>query len=127
MVPFKVTSRDIPLSQSMISAIEMHLENLERFLHRLVRCEIVLSRPHVHHKRARNHHIRLHVKTRLGDIIINREPDKSARHTSFKVALYDAFRSLERQLVTESRKLHHHKKVWREIPEKTEELDYQPA
>ena len=98
MIPFKVTSRDIPLSDSMYSEVERHMEALERFADRILHCEIILSRPHVHAKKTRMHHVRIQLKMSRKAIVIDREPEKNIRHTSFKLALQDAFKLVERKL-----------------------------
>jgi len=104
-VIYKVTSRDIPLSASMTAAVEEHIFNLQRFYDRVLRCDVVLSRPHCHHRKTRFHHVRINLKTPRREIIIDREPEKNIRHISFRLALQDAFHTLERRLENEVEKM----------------------
>ena len=114
MIAFKVTSRDIPLSDSMYAAVEKHVEHLERFSDRILHCEVILSRPHSHHQRkTRFHHVRIQLKLPRRAIIIDREKEKNMKHTSFRSALQDAFKLAERQLETEFKKLRDFSKVRR--------------
>jgi ribosomal subunit interface protein len=105
MVTYKLTSRDIPLSESMYAAVEEQIAMLERFVSRVAHCEIVLSRPHMHHRKNRFHHVRLRLKMPTRDIVIDREVEKNSRHLSFKLALHDAFDSLQRRLENEVHKM----------------------
>lgn len=105
MIPFKVTSRDIPLSDSMHAAVEQHMESLERFADRILHCEVILSRPHSHHKKGAAHHVRIQIKMPRKSIIIDREPEKTDRHATFRVALQDAFKLVERKLEGDRKKI----------------------
>jgi ribosome-associated translation inhibitor RaiA len=114
MIAFKVTSRDIPLSDSMYAAVEKHIDHLERFSDRILHCEVILSRPHSHHQRkTRYHHVRIQLKLHKGAIIIDREPEKNIKHTAFRTALQHAFKLATRQLEGEFKKLRSLSKVRR--------------
>lgn len=136
MVTYKVTSRDIPLSESMYAAVEEQIQLLERFFDRVVRCEVVLSRPHSRHRKNRFHHVRIRLKTPNRDIVVDREMEKNSRHMSFKLALQDAFHALQRRLEDEVKKMRgivrHRRKVSRdtelflnEPAEEEPEFEYQ--
>src|SRR4051812_26779979 len=105
MVTYKLTSRDIPLSESMYAMVEEQMQTLERFFDRILRFEVVLSRPHLHHRKNRFHHVRIQLKTLRNNIVIDRECEKNPRHMSFKLALQDAFHSVERRLETDVQKM----------------------
>src|SRR5438309_10799316 len=105
MVTYTLTSRDIPLSESMYAVVEEQIELLGRLIDRVAHCEIVLSRPHTHYRKNRFHHVRIRRKTRKRDIIVDREVEKNSRHINFSLALQDAFHSLSRRLENEIDKL----------------------
>jgi len=125
MVTYKITSRDIPLSESMYAAVEEQIQLLQRFFGRILHCEVVLSRPHSHHKKNRFHHVQIRLKTPHRNIIVNREPEKNDRHISFRLALQDAFHAVERRLETEVGRvrelIRHRKSISEAAPAETEE------
>jgi ribosome-associated translation inhibitor RaiA len=107
----------------MYALVEEQVQLLERLINRVAHCEIVLSRPHLHHKKNRFHHVRIRLKLPNRDIIIDREVEKNSRHISFRLALQDAFHSLQRRLETEIDKMRgmikHRRKRNLEIPTET--------
>jgi ribosome-associated translation inhibitor RaiA len=116
----------------MYAMVEEQIGLLERLINRVAHCEIVLSRPHLHHRKNRFHHVRLRLKLPNRDIIIDREVEKNSRHLSFKLALQDAFHNLQRRLETEIDKMrglikHHVKRnsEYETMEIAQEELEYE--
>lgn len=112
VVTYKVTSRDFEISESMSTLVEEQIDRLERFANRILHCDIVFSMPHCHRRRERVHHIHIHLKTRTGDIIVDRENEKNPAHCTFRIALADAFDAVNRRLVSEFSKKQKSRK-WR--------------
>lgn len=129
MVTYKITSRDIPLSESMYAAVEEQIQLLQRFFGRILHCEVVLSRPHLHHKKNRFHHVQIRLKTPHKNIIVDREPEKNDRHISFRLALQDAFQAAQRRLEDEVKRvrqmIRHRQKVSQAVPVIAEEENFE--
>lgn len=131
MVTYKITSRDIPLSESMYAAVEEQIQLLGRFFDRILHCEIILSRPHSHHKN-KFHHVQIRLKMPHKNIIVDREPETNDRHLSFRLALQDAFHLVERRLENEMSRVRRLIRLRRKVsktpieePVAEEEFEYQ--
>ena len=99
MIPFEITYRDFPESESVSSAIEKQVAKLSKYASdRAVSCHVVVGSPHRHHNKGHIYHIevRLHVGDK--DIVVNHEPEKDHANEDIMVAVRDAFGAAERQL-----------------------------
>ena len=104
-VPFQITFRDMEGSPSVWLAIQKRIGKLEQFFDRIVRCEVVVSTPHRHHRKGRIRHIQVHLQLPGHDIYINREPEIKSAHFDIYVAVRDAFDTLDRKLEDYVRKM----------------------
>ncbi len=97
-IPFQISFRNFPTSDAVWLDVQQHVEKLERFQTKVLGCEVVLSAPHQHEKKAKIFHVEIRLKLPGDDIFITREPGKDLSHTDIYIAIRDAFRALERRL-----------------------------
>ena len=101
MIPVQITCRDFPCTESISTAVGQHVEKLEKFSKKILRCEVVLDRDHQHHRHGQIFHVQIHLHLARKHIIVNRESELNHAHEDFSVALRDSFRSARRKLEDE--------------------------
>ena len=105
MIPLQIVSKDLPVTDSMRSAIEKYVGKLELFYDRIERCEVSISYPNRRHRKGNIYHVRLHIHVPKRDIIINRKQAASGGHEDLLVAMRDAFHAADRKLEDHVRRL----------------------
>ena len=93
-----ITYRDIPSSPYVEAAVRDWIVRLGRLSKRIQRCEVVIQRPHQHHRQGQRYDVR--VELVVGDhvIAVSREPGLEPAHENLYVAIRDTFRAARRQL-----------------------------
>ncbi|HVK89565.1 MAG TPA: HPF/RaiA family ribosome-associated protein [Kofleriaceae bacterium] len=98
-----ITYRDIPSSPYVEAAVRDWILRLGRLSRRIQRCEVVIERPHQHHRHGHRYDVR--VDLNVGDrvISVSREPGVEPAHENIYVAIRDTFRAARRQLQDHAR------------------------
>ncbi len=104
MIPVKISSRNFPLTEGIESQVAQEVGKLERVSARILRCEVTLDVRHRHKRKGRIYHVQLRICLPKHDIFINREPELNPAHSSFPLALRDAFHVGKRRLEEEMEK-----------------------
>jgi ribosomal subunit interface protein len=97
MIPFRILFDGIRESEALRSEVEDRIQKLERFYHRIVRCEVILSIPHRHRRIGRLGQAHVHIHLPGKDIVISRDSATDA-HKDIYLAVRDAFHAAERAL-----------------------------
>ena len=117
LVPTQITFRGLAHSDALEAAIQERVAWLEQFYARIVRCRVLLDRPHRHQHDGRHFHVRIEMTVPGGSpIVVNHEPSLHGRlkdtggeahrkateiesvHRYARVALHDAFDAARRRL-----------------------------
>jgi ribosome-associated translation inhibitor RaiA len=102
--PLQITSRHFPPSDALSAFIRGEADSLERIHDRIVRCHVIVERPHNHHEKGRHFLVRIEVVVPGGDLFAGRDPAGDSTHEDPYVAVSDAFRAMRRQLAEWSRR-----------------------
>ncbi len=97
-LPLQITFRDIPPSEAIETKIRQQVEKLNRFYHRLIRCQVIIEVPHRHQRQGKIYHVRIDLTVPQGELVINRHPSQAQSHENLYVAIRDAFAAAQRQL-----------------------------
>lgn len=97
-MPVEITFRNTSPSPALEAAIQRWVDRLVRIEPRMVRCAVVVERPHRKQRSGQPFHIRVEVAIPDGLIVVGRDPAHDDAHTDAYVAVADAFRAARRQL-----------------------------
>ena len=97
-LPVDITFRDMPPSLALEATIERWADRLARLEPRIVRCTVVVERPHRKHRSGQMFHVRVELAIPDGTIVVGRDPARDSAHADAFVAVGDAFRTVRRQL-----------------------------
>jgi len=96
--PIDVRFRDMAPSPALEQFIRRWADKLGRVHERIARCDVVIERPHQHHRHGQHVHVRVTVGIPGPDIVISHDPQLDGAHEDAYVAVRDAFRAARRQL-----------------------------
>jgi ribosomal subunit interface protein len=97
-IPLSITWRHMEPSPAAESIIRERAANLEKFCDELIRCDVVVDVPHLHHRQGNLFNIRIDASVPGKEIVVQRAPDQHKAHEDPYVAIRDAFDSMRRQL-----------------------------
>lgn len=103
MIPFSITFRDFPESDSLWMAIQSRIQRLEHFFDHIIRSDIVISSPHRHSHREPTYHVIVRVKIPGQEIVINKDHHDDKAHRDAYLAIRDAFDAADRVLEEKTR------------------------
>ncbi len=103
--PTSITFRDMDSSPALEQLVRESADKLEQFHHRIERCEVVIDRPHQHHRQGQHIRVRITVAVPGPDVVVSRDPGRDGAHEDAQVAVRDAFKAVRRQLEDRSRKM----------------------
>jgi ribosomal subunit interface protein len=119
-IPFTISFRDVPQSDSVWLDVQSRVEKLARFNFRIMSCEVIIASPHNHKQKGRVYHVEIRLHIPGEDIYICREPAKNDAHSDIYIAIKDAFKTLERKLASQRNRMRgfvkHHENVRRTRP-----------
>jgi ribosomal subunit interface protein len=98
MIPLQIVARDFSLTPAIRSEVMSHVDKLERFYHRVQSCEVTISIPHRRRRKGKIYHVAIRIQIPGSEIVVNREAEEDFSHENLRLALHDAFRSLDRRL-----------------------------
>jgi len=97
-VPLQVTFRDVPHSDALEQKIREKVDKLEKLYNRMVRCKVVIEKPHRTHFRGALYHVSIFIVLPGNEIVVGRDPADEHQHEDPYVAVRDAFDAAKRQL-----------------------------
>ena len=103
--PLTITYRDLQASPAIESLVRGWAAKLDAVYDRIERCEVVIERPHQHHRQGQHYHVRVRLAVPGPDVQVNREHPLDGAHEDLHVAIRDAFRAARRQLEDHARRL----------------------
>ncbi len=93
-----VSFQDMPSSPALISDIERHIEQLQRFAPDITSCRVTVKRSeHVHHKGNR-YEVLVHLTVPGGELDAGHTTAKNRTHQDAYAAAHDAFDMMRRRL-----------------------------
>lgn len=98
MIDLKIQYRGIPESDAVSAAVWDHVEHLEKSFSQIMRCHVVISRPHRKLHQGAIYHVKIRLHMSGSSIIVDREPGINHAHEDVYVALRDAFLAARRQV-----------------------------
>ncbi len=103
--PLDITFRDMESSPAIEEAVRRWAEKLGRVHDRIVRCHVVIERPHQHQHQGQLLRIAITISVPGPDIAVSRNTGRIGAHEDFHVALRDAFLAARRQLEDRARRM----------------------
>ncbi len=97
-LPLQITFRHMDPSPHMEGRIRELAASLDSYSTHILRCHVVVSEPHRHHRQGNRFDIRIDLTVPGSEIVINTEKRDSPTHEDPYVALRDAFKAVRRQL-----------------------------
>jgi ribosomal subunit interface protein len=110
-VPLRLSFRDMETTAALEELVGRWVERLERTYHRIERCDVVVDRPHQHHRQGRRIRVRVTLAVPGPDIVVSRDHALDGSHEDAYVAIRDAFRAARRQLEDHARRQRQEVKV----------------
>lgn len=98
-VPFQLTFRDYPHSDSLAEYVARRVERLEHVCDRIISCHVVLEEPHRSQQRGKQHVVRVDLIVPGAELVAGRAPGDSREHEDAYAAIDDAFDDADRQLL----------------------------
>jgi ribosome-associated translation inhibitor RaiA/cold shock CspA family protein len=102
--PLTITFRDLKSSPAIEDFVRRWASRLETVYHRVERCQVVIERPHKHHRHGQRYHVRVTLAVPGPDVEVSRDHSLDGAHEDLHVAIRDAFRAARRQLEDHARR-----------------------
>ena len=100
LVPVQITFRNTDPSEAVSADINRRIEKLSRQQGNIISCRVVVEAPLPNQRKGGLYRVRIDLGCPEGQVIVNREPDsRNQAHQDVYLAVRDAFRAAERQLV----------------------------
>jgi cold shock CspA family protein len=94
----QITFKEVPSSPAVEECIREHAAELAQFHDGVVRCRVVVERPHRNHRQGNLYAVRIDLTIPGHEIVVGREPSQHQAHEDVYVAIRDAFEAAKRQL-----------------------------
>lgn len=96
--PLDITFRDMEPSPAVEETVRRWAKKLARVNDRIVRCHVIIERPHQHHRQGQPLRVGVTLSVPGPDIAVSRNTGRSGVHEDLHVAVRDAFLAARRQL-----------------------------
>lgn len=93
----QITFRGISSSEAIDANLRKHIDKLEEFYDRIIRCRVMVETFHRHHQ-GNLYQIRIDLTLPGGELVVNRNPPEHQASEDIYVAIRDAFDAAERKL-----------------------------
>jgi cold shock CspA family protein/ribosome-associated translation inhibitor RaiA len=103
--PLDITFRDMESSPAVEASIRRWAEKLGRAYDRIVRCHVIVERPHQHQRQGQLLRIAVTISVPGPDIVVSRNTGRAGEHEDIQAALRDAFTAARRQLEDHARRM----------------------
>lgn len=102
--PLDITFRDMEPSPAVEETVRRWAEKLARIYDRIVRCHVIIERPHQHHRQGQLLRVGVTLSVPGPDIAVTRNTGRFGAHEDLHVAVRDAFLAARRQLEERARR-----------------------
>jgi cold shock CspA family protein len=85
-------------SPAIEDRINKKVDDLARFSEDIIGCRVTVDAPHRHQHKGKIYSVRIDLRVRDGEIVINRNSDHNHAHEDLYVAIRDAFAAADRKL-----------------------------
>ncbi len=75
-LPLQITARDFTLSPGIEAEIRKHVDRIDAYYNRIMRCRVVIEAPVGHHRRGGPFNVRLGLTLPRGELVVNRQADE---------------------------------------------------
>lgn len=113
MIPLQITFRNMDRSEVIEAAIGSRIARLSRLAPDLMRCAVVVERPHRQHRHGNLYQVTIHLTLPRGKVVVGTEADRDHAHEDVMVAITDAMRAARRAMIEWLRA---HRDVAAEVP-----------
>lgn len=96
--PLDITFRDMESSPAVEATVRKWAEKLARLSDRILRCRVIIERPHQHQHQGQLLRVGLALSVPGPDIVISHNTGHTGAHEDLHVAVRDAFLAARRQL-----------------------------
>ncbi len=97
-IPLQVTFRDLDSTPALEDFVRTWVAKLEHVYDRIERCQVLVERPHQHHRQGQRVHVRVTLAVPGPDVVVSHDHSLDGSHEDIYVAIRDAFRAARRQL-----------------------------
>ena len=97
-VPPNIVFRNLPRSEFIEKAVIAHINSLQDVSLDIIRCRVVVERPHHRHHQGDLYHIQVELTLPRKELVVKRGPALHHAHEDVYVAIRDAFDAMRRQL-----------------------------
>lgn len=94
----KITFRGMKKSPAVESFIRDWAARLSAVYDRIERCDVVVEKPHLRHRRGNQYRVRIAMTVPGGPLVVSRDPGPDEAHEDVYVAVRDSFHAARRQL-----------------------------
>ncbi len=99
-IPLEITVRGMPHSEAVEAKVRQRAMSLQRFSHRVQRCEVWVDAAHGHHRKGYHYGVRVRLTIPNDEICVELQPGEEDVY----VAIRDAFDAVRRQLEDSERR-----------------------
>jgi cold shock CspA family protein/ribosome-associated translation inhibitor RaiA len=103
--PLDITFRDMESSPAIEASVRRWAEKLARVYDRIVRCHVIIERPHQHQRQGQLLRVAVTLSVPGPDIVVSRNTGRLGAHEDLHVAIRDAFLAARRQLEDRARRM----------------------
>jgi cold shock CspA family protein/ribosome-associated translation inhibitor RaiA len=103
--PLDITFRDMESSPAIEETVRRWAEKLGRIYDRIIRCHVIIERPHQHHRQGQRLRVAVVLSVPGPDIAVSRNTGRLGEHEDLHVAIRDAFLAARRQLEDRVRRM----------------------
>lgn len=104
ILPLQITFRNMDPSPALEDRVRKLAAELDKFSAHIMRCEIIVERPHRHHRQGTLYDFHIRITVPDAEIAVRRAHPATHAHEDAYVALRDMFRAARRQLEDYERK-----------------------
>lgn len=103
-MPLEIEFHAMSPSPAVEAAVRDHVARLEQYYAPIMRCRVVLDRPHQHRRKGRIWHVRVELTVPGHELVVGREPELDHGREDVQVAIRDAFDRARRLLEDHARR-----------------------
>lgn len=107
----RIDFKNLDRSAAVEADIKHYADKLDEFCNRIIGCNVVVERPHSHHRNGRLYQVRIDLTLPGHELVVNRHSDQAHQHEDVHVAVRDSFNAMRRQVEEAVRKDHGHVKT----------------
>lgn len=98
-IPLELALGDVVHPEFVEQSVREHVAKLERVYDGATRCRVSVDAPHAHRRSGRHYEVRVELTVPGDTLVVSEHTGRSDAHEEVHVALRDAFKGLERQLL----------------------------